>query len=107
MAKFAKRAKVTHFASKMTLPKGDIFSIEGPYLNDTNNRNTVMENERFLKLGDFNSQLIWTEKKSTNSSWDFEHDIDTINTNWVGLEEIFWLESTPTRWQCDNFSKCG
>ena len=31
-----------------TLPKGDMFSIEGPYLNDTNNRNKVVESESHL-----------------------------------------------------------
>ena len=31
-----------------TLPKGDMFSIEGPYLIDTNNRNKVVESESHL-----------------------------------------------------------
>ena len=45
------------------------------------------------------------KKLSTNSSWDFEHVFQTVDNYWVGPDEIFFPESTPTRWRCDHFSK--
>ena len=45
------------------------------------------------------------KKLSTNSSWDFEHVFETMDDYWVGPDENFFPESTPTRWRCDHFSK--
>ena len=45
------------------------------------------------------------KKLSTNSSWDFEHIFETMDDYWVGPDENFFPESTPTRWRCDHFSK--
>ena len=48
--------------------------------------------------------LKW-KKLSNNSSWDFEHVLDTMDDYWVGPDENFCPESTPTRWRCYHFSK--
>ena len=48
--------------------------------------------------------LKW-KKLSNNSSWDFEHVLDTMDDYWVGQDENFCPESTPTRWRCYHFSK--
>ena len=48
--------------------------------------------------------LKW-KKLLNNSSWDFEHVLDTMDDYWVGLDENFCPESTPTRWCCYHFSK--
>ena len=48
--------------------------------------------------------LKW-KKLLNNSSWDFEHVLDTMDDYWVGPDENFCPESTPTRWRCNHFSK--
>ena len=52
----------------------------------------------------FTPNLKW-KKLSNNSSWDFEHVLDTMDDYWVGPDENFCPESTPTRWRCYHFSK--
>ena len=42
---------------------------------------------------------------STNSSWGFEHVLDTMNYYWLCPDENFSPQSTATRWRCDHFSK--
>ena len=38
-----------------------------------------------------NTLLIWADKKlSTNSSWNFEHIVDTLDDYWVGPDEKFF-----------------
>ena len=53
----------------------------------------------------FNFFIICTEKKSNNSSLDFEHVLGTMNDYWVGPDKNFCPESTRTRWRCNHFSK--
>ena len=57
-----------------------------------------------MKKPAFTPHLKW-EKLSNNSSWDFEHVLDTMDDYWVGQDENFCPESTPTRWRCYHFSK--
>ena len=45
------------------------------------------------------------KKLSNNSSWYFEHILETIDDYWVGQDENFCPESTATRWRCNHFSK--
>ena len=45
------------------------------------------------------------KKLSTNSPWDFEYVLETMDDYWVGPDENFFSESTPTRWHCNHFSK--
>ena len=45
------------------------------------------------------------KKLSTNAPWDFEHVVETMDDYWVGPDENFFHESTPTRWRCNHFSK--
>ena len=52
----------------------------------------------------YTPHLKW-KKLLNNSSWDFEHVLDTMNDYWVGPDEFFCPGSTPTRWRCNNFSK--
>ena len=42
---------------------------------------------------------------STNSSWGFEHVLDTMNYYWLCPDERFFPRSLPTRWRCNHFSK--
>ena len=42
---------------------------------------------------------------STNSSWGFEHVLDTMNYYWLCPDENFSLQSTATRWRCNHISK--
>ena len=46
--------------------------------------------------------LKW-KKLSNNSSWDFEDVLDTMDDYWVGPDENFCPESTPTRWRHHHF----
>ena len=48
--------------------------------------------------------LKW-KKLLNNSSWDFEHVLDTMDDYWVGPDENFCPESTPTRLRCYHLSK--
>ena len=48
--------------------------------------------------------LKW-KKLLNNSSWDFEHVLDTMDNYWVGPDKNFYHQSTPTRWSCNHFSK--
>ena len=48
--------------------------------------------------------LKW-KKLLNNSSWDFEHILDTMDDYWFGPDKDFFPESTPTRWRCYHFSK--
>ena len=48
--------------------------------------------------------LKW-KKLSNNSSWDFEHVLDTVDDYWVGPDKNLCPESTPNRWCCNHFSK--
>ena len=43
------------------------------------------------------------KKLSNNSSWDFEHILETMDDYWVGLAENFCPESTPNRWRHHHF----
>ena len=45
------------------------------------------------------------KKLLNNSSWHFEHVLDTIDDYWVDQDENFCPESTPTRWRCNHFPK--
>ena len=54
--------------------------------------------------GQCTPHLKW-KKLLNNSSWDFEHVLDTMDDYWVGPDENFCPESTPTRWRCYHFSK--
>ena len=68
-----------------------------------NRQHTTLSNRYIFTIG---ALLIWNEKKLlNNSSWDFEHVLDTMDDYWVGPDENFCPESTPTRWRCYHFSK--
>ena len=41
----------------------------------------------------------------TNSSWGFEHVLDTMNYYWLCPDERFFPRSLPTRWRCNHFFK--
>ena len=45
------------------------------------------------------------KKLPTNSPWNFEYVFETMDNYWVGQDEHFCPESTPTRWRCYHFSK--
>ena len=42
---------------------------------------------------------------STNSSWGFEHVLDTMNYYWLCPDENFSPQSLVSRWRCDHFFK--
>ena len=42
---------------------------------------------------------------STNSSWGFEHVLDTLNYYWLCPDENFSPQSLDSMWRCDHFSK--
>ena len=42
---------------------------------------------------------------STNSSWGFEHVLDTMNYYWLCPDENFSPQSLVSRWRCDHVSK--
>ena len=42
---------------------------------------------------------------STNSSWGFEHVLDTMNYYWLCPDDWFVHSTLPTRWRCNQFSK--
>ena len=42
---------------------------------------------------------------STNSSWGFEHVLDTMNYYWNCPDDWFVHSTLPTRWRCNHFSK--
>ena len=42
---------------------------------------------------------------STNSSWGFEHVLDTMNYYWLCPDENFSPQSLDSRWRCNHFSK--
>ena len=56
-------------------------------------------------LGIFTTPHLNGKKLSTNSPWDFEYVLETMDDYWVGPDEIFCPESTATRWRCNHFSK--
>ena len=50
--------------------------------------------------------LIWTKKNLwTNSTWGFEHVLDTMNYYWLCPDKNFPPQSTATRWRCNHFFK--
>ena len=44
-----------------------------------------------------NTSHLNGKKLSTNSSWDFEYVLETMNDYWVGPDENSYSESTGTR----------
>ena len=64
----------------------------------------------FVKLGWTLSNAKHTphfngKKLSTNSPWDFEYVLETLDDYWVDPDENFCPESTRTRWRFNHFSK--
>ena len=55
-----------------------------------------------IKVDIFTPHLKW-KKLFDNSSWDFEHVLDTMDDYWIGPDKNFYPESTPTRWRCYHF----
>ena len=56
-------------------------------------------------LGIFTTPHLNGKKLSTNSPWDFEYVLETIDDYWVGPDKNLCPESTRTRWRCNHFSK--
>ena len=90
-----------HAGCQKTMAKNEIFHVK------------IGQNLKFLDTWELYTSkeslehtphLKW-KKLLNNSSWDFEHVLDTMDDYWVGQDENFCPESTPTRWRCYHFSK--
>ena len=86
--------RFTLFKMRVSNPKPKIF---------IHQKFQILNNLPFSTFYD-TPNLKW-KKLSNNSSWDFEHVLDTMDDYWVGPDENFCPESTPTRWRCNHFSK--
>ena len=90
-----------HAGCQKTMAKNEIFHVK------------IGQNLKFLDTWELYTSkeslehtphLKW-KKLLNNSSWDFEHVLDTMDDYWVGQDENFCPESTPTRWRCCHFPK--
>ena len=55
---------------------------------------------QLIPTAHLNEKNLWT-----NSSWGFEHVLDTMNYYWRCPDKNFPPQSTATRWRCNHFSK--
>ena len=86
-------------------------AIFSPFISETEHKDDLLSPSSryviaFVKICNVHitPHLKW-KKLSNNSSWDFEHVLDTMDDYWVGQDENFCPESTPTRWRCYHFPK--